>query len=151
MAKGSGSGCLGVGCGSLMAVILLMALVSGGIKGFTDAVSAIFALGILAIAAYFAIRFVWFLDRSPPQRTVKYGTTILGDKTKTIQYHDTGKEVEQVTGNDWLGRKTKKTYVTKPGQRTPAIRYQDCRSCGAPVASIDGSYVCSCGRRWGRS
>jgi hypothetical protein len=65
----------------------------------------------------------WF-NAPAPSRTVTHSTTWRGDKKKTIKYQDTGKEVQQISSSDLLGRKTKRTYVTKPGEQRQSVRYQ---------------------------
>ncbi len=83
-------------------------------------------------------------------RTVTFSRTFWGDRKKTIDYHDTGKRVEQVRTTNLLGNREFRTYVTRPDQGPSKKRYQRCRNCGATVGSSDGFYNCSCGRHWGR-
>jgi hypothetical protein len=82
---------------------------------------------------------------SNPSKTVTYSKSVFGGRKKNVKYHDTGKEVQQVTDTTWTGNKRKRTYVVQRGNR-----YQVCRICGSSVASSNGSYYCGCGNRWGR-
>ena len=142
MAKGKHNN----GCSEVILVVLVLAFLGGGL-------AAVGKLFLYAIGLYLAVIAIWlyFICSAPnPNRSVTHSKTWMGDKKKTIEYHDSGKEIQQVSGQNWLGQRTKKTYVTKPGQHSSQARAQTCRTCGASVASTNGSYYCACGRRWGR-
>jgi hypothetical protein len=136
------------GCGFLMGIGLLWLLLTGGFAAVGEAINGIIWMSVLAVAVWVVMKVISAM-RSPI-KTVTFSSTLLGDKKKTIAYKDSGKEVEQITGSNWLGQKTKKTYITKPGSPGGRVRYQTCHSCGASVASTDGSYQCGCGKQWGR-
>ncbi len=146
MAKNSGN----EGCGYLILIALGLVVMSGGFAALGQLLYGAIGLGILGIVVFAVVKIISLIEAPAPSRTATHSTTWLGDKKKTIEYHDTGKEVQQITSSDWLGRKTNKTYVTKPGRQRQKVRYQTCNRCGSSVASTDGSYHCSCGRRWGR-
>jgi hypothetical protein len=148
MAKNSSSG----GCGVLILIALGALALIGGLPALGQVPYGVTVLAVLAVGVFVVVLVVIVASSSSgmraPSKTETSSTTLLGDKKRTIQYHDTGKEVQQNTSSDWLGRKTRKTYVTKPGRQRQRVRHQTCWDCGASVASTDGSYHCACGNRW---
>lgn len=139
----STSGCLGC-----IVLVVIGVFIYGGFAAITDLFQAAIALAVLAFFAFIVYWLVSAWSRPDPSKTVTYGTTWFGERTKNIKYHDTGKEVDQVTSTSLLGQTTKTTYVSNPG--TPQAAFQKCHRCGASVASMDGSFHCDCGKRWGR-
>lgn len=77
-------------------------------------------------------------DGTTVERT--YGQGFFEDKMKTQVYGPDGHEVGS--------GQTKPRFLG--GTNTTHVRYQDCRNCGNSVASTDGRFFCTCGRRWGR-
>jgi len=79
-------------------------------------------------------------ERANESVTRTYGQGFFGDTTRTT--------VRDSNGSAAGAGSTSPAFFG--GTRTHFTRTQDCRRCGATVASNDGSYRCSCGRIWGR-
>jgi hypothetical protein len=126
----------GSGCGCLLVIaFVLVTWYMGFHPFFWLLLFGVIVLIVLALKA----------APSAPSKTVTYSKSVLGDRKKSITYHDTGKEVRQVTDTTWAGNKRKRTFVVQQG-----LRYQKCGRCGSSIASSNGSYYCGCGHRWGR-
>jgi hypothetical protein len=135
-------------------LVLFVAL--GGLSALGSMFVSIVSIAAFGYASYLVVKVLVWLFSASPVKTVTRSKTWSGGRKTSIEYHDTGKKVEYVSGTNWLGRNTKKTYV-KPGDRrknvgdrNPRSRSQQCKKCGSAVFSTDGSFSCSCGRRWGR-
>lgn len=78
-------------------------------------------------------------DRAGQQVTRKYGTGFFGNKMQTTVTDPDGAHGSGTTRPGFIH-----------GTRTNFTSHQICRHCGTSVSSINGSFQCSCGRRWGR-
>lgn len=126
----------GSGCGCLLVIAFVLVTWHLGFHPFFWLILlGVIVLVVLAVKA----------APSTPSKTVTYSTSIFGDRKKNITYHDTGKQIQQVTDTTWAGNERKRTFVVQPG-----VCYQKCRRCGSTIASSNGSYYCGCGHRRGR-